>query len=89
MDYRNISREELDQLAGEPLPERAAMSLIVAKISLLISVSAAVFRCCAVVINRCLGAETLAFSMVWIFIEIFGCEQVARRVGRVDPAKPG
>jgi len=27
-EYRTLSREELDELAGEPLPERAAMSLI-------------------------------------------------------------
>jgi hypothetical protein len=26
--YRTLSREELDELAGEELPERAAMSLI-------------------------------------------------------------
>jgi hypothetical protein len=27
-EYKRLSREELDELAGEPLPERAAMSLI-------------------------------------------------------------
>ena len=27
-DYKPLTREELEQLAGEPLPERAAMSLI-------------------------------------------------------------
>jgi hypothetical protein len=32
-EYRNLSREELDELAGEPLPERAAMSLINANIA--------------------------------------------------------
>ena len=32
-DYRPLSREELDQLAGEPLPERAAMSLINANLA--------------------------------------------------------
>jgi len=32
-DYRNITREELDQLAGEALPERAAMSLINANVA--------------------------------------------------------
>jgi hypothetical protein len=32
-EYRKLSREELDQLAGEPLPERAAMSLINANIA--------------------------------------------------------
>jgi hypothetical protein len=33
-EYRKISREELDKLAGEPLPERAAMSLINANVAL-------------------------------------------------------
>jgi len=32
-DYRQLSREELDDLAGEALPERAAMSLINANIA--------------------------------------------------------
>jgi hypothetical protein len=32
-DYRNLTREELDALAGEPLPERAAMSLINANVA--------------------------------------------------------
>jgi hypothetical protein len=32
-DYRKLTREELDALAGEPLPERAAMSLINANIA--------------------------------------------------------
>jgi hypothetical protein len=27
-EYRKLTREELDEIAGEPLPERAAMSLI-------------------------------------------------------------
>ena len=31
--HRKLSREELEQLAGEPLPERAAMSLINANIA--------------------------------------------------------
>jgi hypothetical protein len=31
--YRPLSREELDKLAGEPLPERAAMSLINANVA--------------------------------------------------------
>jgi hypothetical protein len=33
IDYRPLSREELDQIAGEPLPERAAMSLINANLA--------------------------------------------------------
>jgi hypothetical protein len=33
-DYRTLSREELEQLAGEPLPERAAMSLINANLAI-------------------------------------------------------
>jgi len=32
-EYRKLSREELDQLAGEALPERAAMSLINANVA--------------------------------------------------------
>jgi hypothetical protein len=32
-EYKTLSREELDKLAGEPLPERAAMSLINANIA--------------------------------------------------------
>jgi hypothetical protein len=33
MEYKKLTREELEQLAGEPLPERAAMSLINANIA--------------------------------------------------------
>ncbi|HYH28262.1 MAG TPA: hypothetical protein VEA19_05760 [Actinomycetota bacterium] len=32
-EYRKLSREELEQLAGEPLPEKAAMSLINANVA--------------------------------------------------------
>jgi len=32
-EYRKLSREELDTLAGEALPERAAMSLINANVA--------------------------------------------------------
>ena len=32
-DYKVLTREELDEIAGEPLPERAAMSLINANIA--------------------------------------------------------
>ena len=32
-EYRKLSREELDELAGEALPERAAMSLINANLA--------------------------------------------------------
>jgi len=39
-EYRSITREELDGLVGEQLPERAAMSLINANIA--IPVNAAV-----------------------------------------------
>jgi len=38
--HRKLSREELDELAGEALPERAAMSLVNANIA--IPVNAAV-----------------------------------------------
>jgi hypothetical protein len=33
LEFRKLSREELDQIAGEPLPERAAMSLINANVA--------------------------------------------------------
>jgi hypothetical protein len=39
--YRAITREELDALAGEPLPERAAMSLINANIAIPINAAIA------------------------------------------------
>jgi hypothetical protein len=39
-EYRKLSREELEDMAGEELPERAAMSLINANIA--IPVNAAV-----------------------------------------------
>jgi len=32
-EYRNLTHEELNQLAGEELPERAAMSLINANVA--------------------------------------------------------
>lgn len=32
-EYRALTREELDELAGEALPERAAMSLISANVA--------------------------------------------------------
>jgi hypothetical protein len=32
-EYRTLTREELDQIAGEELPERAAMSLINANVA--------------------------------------------------------
>ena len=33
IQYRNLTREELETLAGEQLPERAAMSLINANVA--------------------------------------------------------
>jgi hypothetical protein len=33
VQYRKLTREELEELAGEPLPERAAMSLINANVA--------------------------------------------------------
>jgi hypothetical protein len=39
--YRPVTREELDQLAGEQLPERAAMSLINANLAVPINVALA------------------------------------------------
>jgi hypothetical protein len=40
-DFRKLSREELDELTGEPLPERAAMSLINANIAIPINAAIA------------------------------------------------
>jgi hypothetical protein len=33
MEYKPLTRDELDALAGEPLPERVAMSLINANVA--------------------------------------------------------
>jgi hypothetical protein len=40
-EYRRLSREELDKLAGEALPERAAMSLVNANIAIPINAAVA------------------------------------------------
>jgi hypothetical protein len=40
-EYRPMSREELDELAGEALPERAAMSLINANVAAPVNLAAA------------------------------------------------
>ena len=40
-EFRSVTREELDQLAGEALPERAAMSLINANIAIPINAAVA------------------------------------------------
>jgi hypothetical protein len=40
-DYRSVTREELEELAGEALPERAAMSLINANIAIPINAAIA------------------------------------------------
>ena len=40
-EYRPLSREELDQLAGEALPERAAMSLVNANLAIPINAAIA------------------------------------------------
>jgi len=39
--YRTITREELDELAGEALPERAAMSLVNANLAIPINAAVA------------------------------------------------
>jgi hypothetical protein len=39
--FRKLTREELDELAGEPLPERAAMSLINANVAIPINLAVA------------------------------------------------
>ena len=40
-EYRKLSREELNELAGEELPERAAMSLINANLAIPINAAVA------------------------------------------------
>jgi hypothetical protein len=40
-DFRKLTREELDELAGEALPERAEMSLINANIAIPINAAIA------------------------------------------------
>ena len=40
-EYQKLSREELEQLAGEELPERAAMSLVNANIAIPINAAVA------------------------------------------------
>jgi hypothetical protein len=39
--FRKLTRDELDELAGEPLPERAAMSLINANVAIPINLAVA------------------------------------------------
>lgn len=41
MEFRKLTREELDELAGEALPERAAMSLINANVAAPVNLAAA------------------------------------------------
>ena len=40
-EYRTLTREELEELAGEELPERAAMSLINANLAIPINAAVA------------------------------------------------
>jgi hypothetical protein len=40
-DYKTLSRDELETLAGEPLPDRAAMSLVNANLAIPINVALA------------------------------------------------
>ena len=41
LEYKKLTREELEQLAGEALPERAAMSLVNANIAIPINLALA------------------------------------------------
>jgi hypothetical protein len=41
MEYRTLTREEIEAIAGEPLPERAAMSLVNANLALPINAAVA------------------------------------------------
>ena len=40
-EYRQLTREELNELAGEELPERAAMSLVTANLAIPINAAVA------------------------------------------------
>jgi hypothetical protein len=40
-DYKALSREEIEELAGEQLPERAAMSLVNANVAIPINAAVA------------------------------------------------
>ena len=40
-EFKTLTREELDKLAGEPLPEKAAMSLINANVAIPINLALA------------------------------------------------
>ncbi len=40
-EYKTLTREELEQLAGEALPERAAMSLVNANLAVPVNVALA------------------------------------------------
>jgi hypothetical protein len=40
-EYKQLTREELEKLAGEPLPERAAMSLVNANLAIPINAAIA------------------------------------------------
>jgi hypothetical protein len=40
-EYRSLTREELDVIAGEPLPERAAMSLVNANLAIPVNLALA------------------------------------------------
>ena len=40
-DYQTLTREELEALAGEPLPDRAAMSLVNANLAIPVNVALA------------------------------------------------
>jgi hypothetical protein len=40
-EYKSLTREELDELAGEQLPERAAMSLVNANVAIPVNLAVA------------------------------------------------
>jgi hypothetical protein len=40
-EYRTLTQQELEQVAGEPLPERAAMSLVNANVAIPINAAIA------------------------------------------------
>ena len=40
-EYRRLTRDEIEKLAGEPLPERAAMSLVNANLAIPVNLALA------------------------------------------------
>jgi hypothetical protein len=88
-DYRKLSREELEELAGEALPERAAMSLINANIAAPINaaVAANVLSDNSVAYAIELSERTFAATAALIGAATFALmSDIAARSGSSSPA---